>query len=127
MPVPPRVVICWLAALILLGLIACEEESPQEPCAPFLFHAILVSVQDADTGTRINTARGFVRDGSYIDSLIISEGVGLAAQERAGTYEVVVFKSGYKEWRQNNVVVRRDACHVQTVRLEIALEKVSLN
>jgi hypothetical protein len=118
-----RIAICSLTAVIQAGTSSCSEETPQEPCPPVLFHAIWVSVQDAETMTRINTARGFVREGSYIDSLIIEGGVGFAAKERAGTYEVVVFKEGYMEWRQNNVVVTRDACNVQTVRFDIALEK----
>jgi hypothetical protein len=107
----------------LLCAASCSEESPQEPCAPFVFHAIWVGVNDADNGSRINTARGFIRDGAYLDSLIITEGVGRAGEERTGIYEVVVFKDGFQTWSRDSVVVTRDECHVQTVRIEVQLER----
>ena len=88
-----------------------------------LFHAVWVSVQDADTGLRLQTAHGFISEGGYIDSLHIDEGVGRAGEERPGTYEVVVFKNGYRTWRADSVVVGRDECHVQTVRFDLFLER----
>lgn len=118
-----RVLICCSAISLLFGASSCSEESPEEPCAPVLLHAIWVSVVDGETMTRVNTANGFVRDGDYIDSLRVRNGVAWAAEERAGTYEIVVRKDGYMEWSQDGVVVTRDRCHVQTVRLDIVLEK----
>jgi len=41
----------------------------------------------------------------------------------AGTYEVVVFKEGYRTWRTEDVVVTNDECHVQTVRFDVFLER----
>ena len=112
-----------IVSAALLSVAACSEDSPQEPCAPFIFHAVWVSVQDADAGSRLQAARGFIRDGGYIDSLNIDEGVGRAGEERAGTYEVVVFKDGHRTWREDSVVVTRDECHVQTVRFDVFLER----
>jgi hypothetical protein len=120
MRIIPFIGIC-LAALLCAA--ACSEDSPQEPCAPFVFHAVWVSVQDADTGSRLQTASGFIREGGFIDSLHINEGLGRAGEERPGTYEVVVFKTGYRTWREDSVVVTRDECHVQTVRFDIFLER----
>jgi len=114
-----------LAGLLAVSSIAvaCSKDSPGEPCAPFVFYAVWVSVHDDATGARLDTARGFIRDGGYVDSLLIDEGVGRAGEERPGTYEVVVLKDGYKTWRQSGVAVTRDECHVVTVRLDVSLEK----
>jgi hypothetical protein len=111
------------AVSLLTGGAGCAEDKPHEPCAPILFHAVWVSVHDADTGQRVETARGFIRDGAFIDSLHVSEGIGRAGEERAGVYKVAVFKDGFVSWSADSVVVLRDECHVQTVRLDVYLER----
>jgi hypothetical protein len=68
-------------------------------------------------------ATGYVKDGSYVDSLqAYGERDGVlssmdAAFERPGTYTVVVMKDGYQTWERQAVKVGHDVCHVQTVTL----------
>lgn len=41
--------------------------------------------------------------------------------ERFVACSIVVFKDGCRTWRRDSVVVARDRCHVQTVRLDVDL------
>lgn len=82
-----------------------------------------VGVRDAETGRRLDTAQGFIRDGAYLGSLHVSEGIGRAGEERPGVYEIAVFKDGFVPWRADSVVVVSDECHVQPVRFDVFLER----
>ncbi len=71
---------------------------------------------------------GYARDGSYVDSLRAygSNGQGVllslrGANERPGTYTVVILKDGYQTWKKEDVRVRADECHVRTVSLTAEL------
>jgi hypothetical protein len=68
------------------------------------------------------------REGAYVDSArmygdVPVETVGLA-EERAGTYEVSVERTGYRSWHRAGVRVTADECHVRTVSLTARLQRL---
>jgi hypothetical protein len=87
--------------------------------------AIVVTIKDSKSKLpAAEGATGYVRDGSYVDSLRTggSNGRGVpislkAADERPGLYTVVVIKDGYQTWKKERVRVWKDECHVLTVSL----------
>ncbi len=46
-----------------------------------------------------------------------------AAGERAGTYDVTIRRPGYSSFSQTGVVVTKNECHVNPVRLEARLTR----
>ncbi len=103
---------------------ACDSATPLV-CTDNLVPAIEVEVRDAITGeAAADGAVGIATDRAFSDTLEVGfPGLVLTgAYERAGRYEVIVTKVGYKPWREG-VRVERDACHVETVRLRADLER----
>lgn len=45
------------------------------------------------------------------------------AFERAGRYSILVQTPGYLDWSTSNIRVRRDECHVMTVRITARLKR----
>lgn len=98
-------------------------------CPQSVEPAIRVEVRDATAGTpAAEGASGLVRDGAYADSLRVTGGdssgafILSAAEGRAGTYDVLVEKAGYRVWSQTGVRVRSGECGVATVTLQARLE-----
>lgn len=115
----------WFVGLWTL-LPACSREAPVQVCQYWLVPAVTVEVTDATTGSALTThAAGFVREGTYSDSLRLcdyfSPGTRCAALERPGTYEVEVTSEGYQAWSTRGVVVTNGSCHVNTVALKAML------
>jgi hypothetical protein len=133
-----------LLATIALGLgaAACSSTSTAETlppsgviCTGEFRMGLVVKVVDSLTGgpppqaTLIATTSG-ARDSigplapfkAFADSapaIYLS-----AAGERPGTYSLfVTAPGGYRDWRKDGVVVTKDACHVQTVKLEARLQR----
>lgn len=111
------------AAALLLG--ACDVLTPTD-CDTGIAFGVTVEVLDSATGrAAAHGAAGWVRDGVYIDSLRILGFAGPdsttaslmgAAEERPGTYEVFIRKSGYLDWRRAGVFARGGECGVSTAR-----------
>lgn len=128
----------WLMAIMAVA--ACKG-TPEPPpygipappgviCTMEARPAVSVEPVDASSGELVTgVVTLIVTDGLYTDtaSARIPPSSAMrfvsAAYERAGTYDVIVRHSGYREWRQNNVPVSRDECHVETVRLRAELRK----
>jgi hypothetical protein len=86
---------------------------------------IVVDVTDADTGLPIATATVTLAEGDYVEVLGPDDGFDgsyAGAWERAGVYEVEVIAAGYAPGAANGVRVEQDDCHVDGVRIAIALE-----
>ena len=119
-----------LAATMLL---ACDDE-PVGPCpsAP-VQPAITVAVTAAATGDTLTaSASGFVREGTYSDSLQVCESdaqgrplVRCAGWGRSGTYELSVSATGYAPWDTSGVSVGRTRCANGTVHLNVRLQLAS--
>jgi hypothetical protein len=88
---------------------------------------ITVEPVDAATGQPVSQhATVIAMTSSYADTATVhTTGVPSisAAYERPGTYTVLVRHPDYREWRRSPVLVTKDECHVQTVRLKAELEK----
>lgn len=114
-----------LAALLsgcdLIGTACPQSEEP----------AIRIEVRDAASGApAAEGATGFVREGAFTDSLRVTGGASSgefimsAATERPGTYDVLIEKSGYRDWMREGVRVRSGECGVATVTLQAQLERL---
>ncbi|QJR35497.1 hypothetical protein [Gemmatimonas groenlandica] len=114
----------FLTALCTLG--ACSS-SPSDPivCDASARAGITVTIKDAETMAPLAaTARGVVRDGAYVDSLIlVASDTRAAAFERPGTYSVEVRLTGYQNFNTSNVRVTAGTCHVNAVVVPALLLK----
>jgi hypothetical protein len=103
-------------------------------CTEELRAGLVVEVRDAPTGLpAADGATGEITDGGYTETLLLEGGMLMppnpalqlvGAWERPGIYNVSIAKAGYRFWRQPSVVVTADSCHVETVRIQAALEPV---
>ena len=128
----------WIGALSAFGLAACNPQTPapnlpEAPGPPGVVctmearPAITVEPVDAATGQSISQQATLIAmTGSYADTASVhTTGVPTisAAHERPGTYSVIVKHPDYRDWQRANIVVGRDECHVQTVRLKADMQK----
>jgi hypothetical protein len=111
-----------------LVLASCGLLEPQA-CTLDVPPSIVVGITDSITGEPMAAdAHGFIRDGEFVDSLLVFEedgsGVPLsrhAGPDRPGRYLVVLYHAGYDPWVVGSVEVEDRGCHVETVRLEARL------
>jgi len=90
-----------------------------------------LEIRDSVTSAPIaETAVATVLNGPFVDSLPLCEqtsgGVWLSRcgpDERAGTYDILVIHPNHQSWSVHGVFVPHDACHVQTVRLQIRMQQ----
>ena len=117
----------WLLPSFCLALGACSN-SPSDPvvCDTSVRAGITVTIKDAETNAPLaSTARGVVRDGAYVDSLVlVAPDTRAAAFERSGTYSVEVRLAGYQNFNASNVRVTAGTCHVNAVVVPALLLKV---
>ena len=125
--------------LATAGLLACSAPetpvpgapgapgSPTVACTMEARPAITVEPVDAATGQSISQQATLIAmTGTYTDTASVhTTGVPTlsAAHERAGTYTVIVKHPEYRDWERSNIVVGRDQCHVQTIRLKAEMQK----
>jgi hypothetical protein len=119
----------WLSLGLLLH--GCRAAESPINCADFAAAGINVRVKDSVTG--MWTASGaslitisqlgvvdstaFPADRPDIDSLPLA-----SAWEQAGTFQVRVRRSGYREWNKAGVQVTSGVCHVHPVQLTASLQ-----
>ncbi|HYD55176.1 MAG TPA: hypothetical protein VEA99_21245 [Gemmatimonadaceae bacterium] len=120
--------------LALLAFAGCDFPFASGACTASVEPAIVVEIRDARNGAPLaGLAAGVVRDGAYVDSLRpagftdVNDPIGSmisrqAASERPGTYDVEVRRDGFRPWTRTGVRARRGECHVETQRLNAALE-----
>ena len=108
------------------------EKTTALPCPNRYSPGIIVEIYDAASGEpAADDVLGYVLDGAYADTLrphgMTGEGKAVSLQgahERAGTYTVVIKKSGYAEWSVEGIVVKTGPCGVLTVVVEAQLEPI---
>jgi len=119
----------------MIGAEACS--SPSElafTCPDMLVRSIVVEIRDSATAAPLAlNARGVVRDGAYVDSLLL--GARLTADpattyerytfSRPGTYTVEISLDGYQRWSRSNVRVEKANCGVETQHLSAKLVPLS--
>ena len=110
-----------VAMAALLGACRGITEPPRVFCPDILRMSLSVSVFDAATGTPAATdATVIVHSSAFQDSVVLTQEVApplapymvFEDRAKAGTYSVIVRKSGYRDWQQNGVVIRADRCGV---------------
>jgi hypothetical protein len=132
--VPLRPSLRPILTLAPLGVVAgCGWPFASGGCSASLQPAIEVEIRDARTSVPLaGLARGIVRDGAYVDSLMPAAFLSpddvagsmisrQAALERPGTYMVLIERVGYRPWVAVGVQVDGSACHVKTRRLQARL------
>ena len=118
-----------LLPLLVLG--ACSREEPVSiECPALIIPAIAVEVSDATDGRWIaDSARGAVRDGEYVDSLVPYRfkddklSTLQAAGDRPGVYDVTVQHDGYVDWAVVGVEAKATTCSVETVTLSARMQR----
>ena len=106
-----------------------QSDSRQVVCTSEAVFGIKVSVLSASSQQFIGCdASVIIKDGSYykkIDNLAGSNCnesfVFSGAQERTGTYDIIVQKQGFDDWYQDDVVVTANSCHVNSTSINAFL------
>lgn len=119
----------WWVGMAALVLTGCDPTGPYA-CTASVEPGVVVEIYDAATGAPVaGEARGVVRDGLYQDSLapygFTGDHVMLsrrAADERPGTYAIVVAHPEYELWVRDGVRVEDGRCHVETRTIRAELE-----
>lgn len=128
-----------LAGGLAAAALACRGPSTDEGgpggrndaiCTADFRYGLNVTVLDAATGAPVPRPMLIVAtEGTFADTSQFALSTSAAPAfpswpllgERAGKYSVRVRATGYQEWRQDNVVITRDVCHVIPVALTARL------
>lgn len=86
-------------------------------CPQWILSPIIVEVRDATTGAPAAVgATGTIRSGGFVSALVLpapGEALKLYSSGGPATYDVLVQKSGYRDWQRNGVYVRGGHCGVE--------------
>ena len=129
----------WTSSGVMLAVLCgtllftgCDALVDSKVCPASVEPAVVVEVRNAVTGVpEAKNADGRLIDGSYNDSMRVpsgnSEGVPTAlagADERAGTYTVLVEKQNFESWSQSGIEVSEGECGVKTERVTAELRPI---
>jgi hypothetical protein len=106
-----------------------QSDNRQLACTSEAVFGINISVLDASSRQYIGCdASVIIKGDSYykkIDNLAgpnCNESfVFSGAQERTGTYDIIVQKQGFDDWHQDDVVVTANSCHVNSISIDAFL------
>ncbi len=123
-----------VVALLGLSVLLCGCSEAGGFCTASSEPGITLEVRDAETGLPATCGlNGWVISGSYSEVLTpnvncdqpdsLQYPIVNGAHERAGVYTVLLIREGYKNWSQEGILVTEDRCHVNTVRIEVSLER----
>ena len=114
---------------------ACREEQTPSGgsvvCTPSIVPGIRIEVLDREEGFAISCGIvASIIDGDYseqlenpADSECFDTQMLTGAFERKGVYDVSVSKVGYRDWSVTDVDVFANVCHVNTITIQVYLEK----
>lgn len=115
-----------LGCALALGMAGCATDPTDTSCSHKIYFGLTVTVRDSLTNLPITKGATVVaRDGAYQETLLAVfplDGFFAGADERAGTYQITVTKTGYQTWVRNGVRVVRGVCHVTPVQVEALLQ-----
>lgn len=115
-------------------LSACNSETTVDGreiiCTAEIVPAITVDVFEQETGFAFACgATVTITDGDFTESTTLEDGENCEndtsftfADERPGTYHVLVSKPDFQNWEQSDVVITANVCHVNPVTLQAYLE-----
>lgn len=106
--------------------VACQAD--QIVCPQAILSPIIVEVRDAATGAPAAVgATGEIRSGDFVSPLVLlgaTEDLELYSSGPPATYDVVVRKSGYRDWTRSGVYVQGGTCGVaRSIVLRANLER----
>lgn len=120
-----------LTGFTLFGCNGSSNDDPQVVCTPSIEPGLQITILDADTKESTSCgATVVVQDGNFEETVSNEAGPDCqnskkltAAEERAGTYHLIVTKEGYQEANVYDVIVESGTCHVQTKDITVELLK----
>lgn len=126
------VLLCFLTA-VTIGSSSCSLDSGVD-CTCEYVPGISLRVLDASTGLPATcNATGWVVQGSYMEQMSnygncmlpdsLQDPWMKGAWERPGVYAVIIQKEGYHLWACSNIVVTKNECHVNKIKLEALLKR----
>ena len=106
-----------------------QSDSRQLACTSEAVFGIKVSVLAASSRQHIGCgASVIIKDGNYykkIDNPDVDNCnesyVFSGAQERIGTYDIIIQKAGFDDWHQDDLVVTPNSCHVNSTSINAFL------
>ena len=119
----------------IVMLSACKEETTSDGdtivCTASIDPAIRIQVLDKETGFAISCgAKAVISEGDFSEEVENPAGENcndsqmlIGADERSGTYDLMVSKEGYLDWYATNIQVSANLCHVNTVTVQAYMEK----
>ena len=122
------------ASVFLTVLVAAGCSGSTSPlCTAEFRFGLSVYVNDSVTNAPIASGASLVaRDGSFADSVTFPSSRPdldalplVSAGEREGTYQISVLKPGYLSWSRSNLLITRNECHVNPVRLTALLRRAN--
>ena len=130
---PGRVTVPPLSSKLLFCAVLISSASLHgcllEPgdCATEARYGLRITVRDAQTGAPAGFgARVTATSGSYGEDLaaFTDSLTFVGATERAGTYDILVSRTGYQSWTRQGVVVRPGRCHVDAQAIEARIQPI---
>jgi hypothetical protein len=115
-----RVLVCCVAGA---SSIACDTFAVV--CTSEARFGLIVTAVDSITNAPVSDALIWVRDGSFVDTLPVFDGMAQGALERPGRYDVHIEAPLYVPWSRLEVRVTEGACHVKPVALTAKLRPLS--
>ena len=116
-----------LSCIYILLFTGCSMLNDDEVCTSIGYPGIVLEAIEIETGEPAKNFFVTAREGAYIDSLFITDGINMSANlviGRTGNFEVTVGGDKYVTWNKKNVTVSSDGCHPVTVFKEVALESI---
>ncbi|MGH7472263.1 MAG: hypothetical protein ACRENP_30295, partial [Longimicrobiales bacterium] len=108
---------------VVAGLPGCDN-SPSGSCVAMPNPGIAIEIRDAVTrAPAAQGATGYITSGAFTGQL--HGGLELemfGADDRPGSYSVVIEKPGYQRWDTSGVVVKALRCGVDTARFVALLQ-----
>jgi hypothetical protein len=102
-------------------------------CTTEYVYAVEATLMDFETNRPLEAVKpiGRIYEANYSDSMIIShksENMNeyillLGAGERPGNYSVSIDVDGYQTWKQDNIIVTKNECHVNQRKITAFLKK----
>ncbi|MEW6999217.1 hypothetical protein AADZ86_16145 [Colwelliaceae bacterium BS250] len=123
----------FIVTIMPIFLFSCGGDADDFFCNDSAEPAIEIEVFDSATQLPISCgAKATIQDGTFTQEIenipdLNCEDTQLlmGAHERAGNYDITVYKEGYYEWNTYNVKVSENECHVNTVKVQAYLEEIS--
>ncbi len=112
-----------LLVLVVACTVGCSHEinQPFGRCLAAGSIAVMVAANDSVSGTSVvDGARGVAQVGAEVDSLRLSASPPrLLGGTKLGTYQVIIDRSGYREWTRSDVVVSQQGSCGNTIPVQL--------